>query len=182
MDDKSPSTMAPEKGAKKSRSKSNTGGEKKKGPRPSKKKTSGISNDGPIASESECSSVMPSTESNSQAAAASETPVTPRGRKMSGTESDDMDEQQHSQATNGKSGNESDGSIDGADRSLNTIRSASSAGPEKKGGRTTIKPLQLDVSRPSCNPFCSLIALSDPMQSVRIQFEAEQESARATRR
>jgi hypothetical protein len=172
MDDKAPSMAAPDKGAKKSRSKSNTGEEKKKASRPSKKKASGISTDGPIASESECSSVMPSTESNSQAAATPETAVTPRGRKMSGTESDDMDEQQHSQATNGKSGNESDGSIDGADRSLNTIRSASSAGPEKKGGRTTIKPLQLDVSRPSWDPCRSCVALSDPMQSIRIQFEA----------
>ena len=66
-------------------------------------------------------------------------------RRMSGTESEDFDEQQQPlQTTNGKSGNESDGSIDDGDRSLNTIPSSSTA-PEKKGARTTIKPQQLEV-------------------------------------
>jgi hypothetical protein len=66
---------------------------------------------------------------------------------MSGTESEDFDEQQQSQTTNGKSGYESDGSIGDGDRSLNTIPSTSSTAPEKKGARTTIKPQQLEVNR-----------------------------------
>ncbi len=67
-------------------------------------------------------------------------------RQMSGTESEDFDEQQQSQTTNGKSGNESDGSIGDGDRSLNTVPSTSSStAPEKKGARTTIKPQQLEV-------------------------------------
>jgi hypothetical protein len=65
---------------------------------------------------------------------------------MSDTDSEDFDEQQPSQNTNGKSGYESDGSMGDGDRSLNTIPSASSAAPEKKGARTTIKPQQLDVN------------------------------------
>jgi hypothetical protein len=66
---------------------------------------------------------------------------------MSGNESEDFDEQpQHSQTTNGKSGNESDGSIGDGDRSLNTGPSNSSTAPEKKGARTTIKPQQLEVN------------------------------------
>jgi hypothetical protein len=65
---------------------------------------------------------------------------------MSGTESEDFDEQQTSQTTNGKSGYESDGSVGDGDRSLNTIPSTSLTAPEKKGARTTIKPQQLEVN------------------------------------
>jgi hypothetical protein len=89
-----------------------------------------------------------STEITPQVATTPESTSTPTKRRMSGTESEDFDEQQqHSQTTNGKSGNESDGSIGDGDRSLNTIPSiSSSTAPEKKGARTTIKPQQLEVN------------------------------------
>ena len=65
---------------------------------------------------------------------------------MSGSDSEDCDEQHPSQHTNGKSGYDSDGSVGDGDRSLNPIPSTSSNAPEKKGARTTIKPQQLDVN------------------------------------
>jgi hypothetical protein len=96
--------------------------------------------------ESEGMMVVPPMDLTTQVATTPESTSTPTKRRMSGTESDDFDEHQ-SQTTNGKSGNESDGSTGGGDRSLNTIQSAaSSSAPEKKGARTTIKPQQLDVS------------------------------------
>ena len=65
---------------------------------------------------------------------------------MSGTDSDDFDDQHLSQTTNGKSGYDSDGSMGDADRSSHATPSTSSAAPEKKGARTTIKPQQLEVN------------------------------------
>ncbi len=143
-DDKSSSIVVPETRPAKSRSKSNTGGEKKKAatPRSNKKKVVVASTDPPIPTESE-----PTVEITPQVATTPESTSTPTKRRMSGTESEDFDDQQHSQTTNGKSGNESDGSIGDGDRSLNTLPSTSSStAPEKKGARTTIKPSQLDVS------------------------------------
>lgn len=61
-------------------------------------------------------------------------------RRISGTESEDIDEpttESSTRVTNGKSDQESDGSIN-----TNTMANAA---PEKKGGRTTIKPQQLEV-------------------------------------
>jgi hypothetical protein len=133
----------------KARSKSTTNGEKKKTTaRTNKKKASAgssISNENPIASESESTSLIPSMESVSQMAATPDSSSTPSKRRTSGTESDDFDEQSHSQTMNGRSGYESDGSMDGGDRSMNTIQSMSSNTGEKKNGRTTIKPQQLEV-------------------------------------
>jgi len=88
-----------------------------------------------------------SAETTPQVATTPESISTPTKRRISGTESEDFDEQQHSQTTNGKSGYESDGSIGDGDRSLNAVPSTSSStAPEKKGARTTIKPQQLDVN------------------------------------
>jgi hypothetical protein len=129
----------------KSRNKSNTGGEKKKAttPRANKKKAApaGVATDLSIPAESESVAAPPSVETTPQLANTPDSTSTPTKRRMSGTESEDFDDQQPSQTTNGKSGYESDGSIGDGDRSLNTISSA----PEKKGARTTIKPQQLDV-------------------------------------
>lgn len=68
-------------------------------------------------------------------------------RSISAAESDDIDDASddvQSQNANCKSGHESDGSVSGVDRTSNTTQSTSSL-PEKKGGRTTIKPQQLEV-------------------------------------
>ena len=84
-------------------------------------------------------------------------------RRVSGTESEDIDEPQ-SRVTNGKSDQESDGSTGVNDRSSNENKSSANA-PEKKGGRTTIKPQQLEV-----RIFVLLIYLYidclDSMQSI----------------
>lgn len=90
-----------------------------------------------------------SNEITPQIATTPDSTSTPTQRHMSGTDSDDLDEQsqQHSQTTNGKSGYESDGSTGDGDRSLNTVPSTSSlSAPEKKGARTTIRPQQLEVN------------------------------------
>lgn len=96
-----------------------------------------------------------STETTAKGTPNTESASTPTStgnkRRFSGTESEDFDDQnddqqqQQSQTTSGKSGNESDGSAGAADRSSTTAPSTSTA-PEKKGGRTTIKPQQLEVS------------------------------------
>jgi hypothetical protein len=68
-------------------------------------------------------------------------------RHNSGTDSDDIDEQQdeqQSQVINGRSGHESDGSMGVTDR-LSTTSQLALTQPEKKSGRTTIKPQQLEV-------------------------------------
>jgi hypothetical protein len=137
----------PETRPSKSKNKSNTGGEKKKAstPRSNKKKTTVA--DPPAPTEVEPTAAPPSAETTPQVANTPDSTSTPTKRRMSGTESEDFDEQQQSQTTNGKSGYESDGSIGDGDRSLNTIPSTSSTAPEKKGARTTIKPQQLEVNR-----------------------------------
>lgn len=87
---------------------------------------------------------MSSTDLTSQVAT---TPDSSK-RRMSSAESDDGEDQSQpkSQVTNGKSGNESDGSMDDGDQSLNATHSlSSSTAQEKKGARTTIKPQQLEV-------------------------------------
>ena len=106
-----------------------------------------------MTSDSEAMSLAFAGESSAQRAATPESASTPSKRRMSGTESDDFDEAPHSQTTNGKSGNESDGSVDGDERSFSAIKSTSSNAAEKRGGRTTIKPQQLEVGvdgRNSC--------------------------------
>jgi hypothetical protein len=150
-EDKASSIVVPETRPAKSRSKSNTGGEKKKTttPRSNKKKAAvpTVPTDLSIPAESEPMVVAPSIETTTpQVATTPESIFSSTKRQMSGTESEDFDEQQQSQTTNGKSGNESDGSIGDGDRSLNTVPSTSSStAPEKKGARTTIKPQQLEV-------------------------------------
>ena len=133
------------------RSKSNTGGEKKKSttPRSNKKKAAAAAapTDPPVPTDGESTATIPSTETAPQIARTPESTSTPTKRRISGSESDDFDELQQSQTTNGKSGYESDGSIGDGDRSLNTAPSnSSSTAPEKKGARTTIKPQQLEVN------------------------------------
>lgn len=93
------------------------------------------------SADGESNAAPPSVEANAQRANTPDSTSTPTRRRMSGTESDDFDEQQTSQPTNGKSGYESDGSVGDGDRSSSAMPSA----PEKKGGRTTIKPQQLEV-------------------------------------
>jgi len=165
-DDKSSSIIVPETRPAKSRNKSNTGGEKKKAttPRSNKKKAAAAavaSTDPPVPIESE-----PTVEPIPPVATTPESTSTPTKRRMSGTESEDFDEQQqqHSQTTNGKSGNESDGSIGDGDRSLNTLPSTA---PEKKGARTTIKPQQLEIL---CKAYD---ACSKPNKPQREQLVAE---------
>jgi hypothetical protein len=151
-DDKSSSIVVPETRPSKSRSKSNTGGEKKKAttPRANKKKAAAAAvapTDLSVPTENEPTAAIPLTETLPQVATTPESNCTPTKRRMSGSESDDFDEHQQSQTTNGKSGYESDGSMGDGDRSLNTVPSTSSStAPEKKGARTTIKPQQLEVS------------------------------------
>jgi hypothetical protein len=148
-DDKPTPIVVPETRPSKSRRKSTTGGEKKKPatPRSSKKKVASTIVP-PVSSgidEVPSAPTDPPTETPPKVDTIPASPLQATKRRMSGTESEDFDEQndeQQSQATNGKSGNESDGSTGAADRSLNTASSA----PEKKGGRTTIKPPQLEVS------------------------------------
>lgn len=132
----------------KSKAKTNATGEKKKpaAPRGSKKKAAAAASaPSTETTENEESTMVPSTETTGKAPGTSETTSTPppTKRRVSGTESEDFDEQnddqaQTSQAVNSKSGNESDGSIGNANQSTSTA-------PEKKGGRTTIKPQQLEV-------------------------------------
>ena len=99
-----------------------------------------------MTSDSEGMSMALAGDYSGQRAATPESASTPsKQRRMSGTESDDFDEQPHSQAANGKSGNESDGSNDGEERSFSATKSSSSNAGEKRGGRTTIKPQQLEV-------------------------------------
>jgi hypothetical protein len=150
-DDKSSSIVVPETRPAKSRSKSNTGGEKKKPttPRSNKKKAAAVAapTDPPMPTDGESTAPIPLPETAPQVATTPESTSTPTKRRISGTESDDCDEQQQSQTTNGKSGYDSDGSIGDGDRSLNTVPSTSSStAPEKKGARTTIKPQQLEVN------------------------------------
>ena len=98
-----------------------------------------------MTSDSEGMPMALAADYSGQRAATPESASTPSKRRMSGTESDDFDEQPHSQAANGKSGNESDGSNDGEERSFSAMKSSSSNAGEKRGGRTTIKPQQLEV-------------------------------------
>ncbi|CAF4378313.1 unnamed protein product, partial [Adineta steineri] len=162
----------PETRPPKSRSKSTTGGEKKKPatPRGNKKKSlvPSTSTDLPVPTEGESVQPPPSTEPIAQIATTPEPTSTPTKRQMSGTDSEDFDDQQHSQPTNGKSGNESDGSMGDGDRSLNTAPSTSSStAPEKKGARTTIRPQQLDVL---CKAYDSC---SKPNKAQREQLVAD---------
>ncbi|CAF1025975.1 unnamed protein product [Rotaria sordida] len=166
----SSSIVVPETRPSKSRKRSTTNGEKKKSttPRSNKKKPIEqiISTDVPISTENESITTMSSTDITPQI---STTPESNK-RRMSGTESEDFDEQQQQQplqTTNGKSGNESDGSIDDGDRSLNTIPSISSTAAEKKGARTTIKPQQLEIL---CKAFETC---SKPNKTEREQLVAE---------
>ena len=150
--------VVPETRPPKSRAKGKTNSEKKKPPatpKPTKKKPAKTTAATPVDNdETPPSSEVPSiTETTSKVAAKTPEPAPPSPlqdakRRISGTESEDLDEQneeQQGQAANGKSDHESDGSGGNADRSSSTAQS-SSASPEKRGGRTTIKPLQLDVS------------------------------------
>ncbi|CAF4143596.1 unnamed protein product [Rotaria sp. Silwood2] len=171
-DDKSSSIVVPETRPSKSRKKSTTNGEKKKPttPRSNKKKPieQPTPTELPISTENESITTMSSTDITSQIPTTPESNFTPNKRRISGTESEDFDEQQQLQTTNGKSGNESDGSIDDGDRSLNTLPSISSlTAPEKKGARTTIKPQQLEVL---CKAFESC---SKPNKTQREQLVAE---------
>ncbi|CAF1012704.1 unnamed protein product [Adineta steineri] len=171
-EDKPSSIVVPETRPPKSRSKSTTGGEKKKPatPRGNKKKSlvPSTSTDLPVATEGESVQPPPSIESIAQMATTPEPTSTPTKRQMSATDSEDFDDQQHSQPTNGKSGNESDGSMGDGDRSLNTAPSTSSStAPEKKGARTTIRPQQLDVL---CKAYDSC---SKPNKAQREQLVAD---------
>lgn len=149
--------VVPETRPPKSRAKGKANSEKKKPPatpKPTKKKAAKATTTTPVDNdETPPSSEVPSfTETASKAAPKTPEPAPPSPlqdakRRISGTESEDLDEQndeQQGQATNGKSDHESDGSGGNADRSSSTAQS-SSASPEKRGGRTTIKPQQLDV-------------------------------------
>ena len=133
-DEKSP-TGAQETRPVKSRSKSNGTGEKKKSATPrttnKKKAAASITNND--------SSIVNDNEGISMTEAAPDSNSTPSKRRMSGSESDDDEDDQ---PTNGKTSYDSDGSVD---RTMNISQSTSSNGAEKRGGRTTIKPQQLDV-------------------------------------
>ena len=92
-------------------------------------------------------------------------------RRSSETESDDIDDNSHSQPANGKSGHDSDGS----ERGSNAMN-LSTATAEKKGGRTTIKPQQLEVSRVTRSSATRSFVRLDSVQSFRNEFKAEQSS------
>lgn len=144
--EKTSSTAASESRPTKARGKSKTNDEKKKtaAPRGSKKKvspTTDVSNN----DETPTTSIIPANESitkeekisDSQAPSPSSSTTK---RRISGTESEDIDEpttESSTRVTNGKSDQESDGSIN-----ANTMANAT---PEKKSGRTTIKPQQLEI-------------------------------------
>ena len=94
------------------------------------------------------------------------------------SESDDIDENSQSQPANGKSGHDSDGSERGSS-AMNL-----SAAAEKKGGRTTIKPQQLEVSATKRSfdlQSRSFVRLGS-VQSFRSEFKAEQSSTRSVGR
>ncbi|CAF2995199.1 unnamed protein product [Rotaria socialis] len=172
-DKSSSSAAAPEGRPVKSRKKSTANGEKKKPatPRANKKKSveqPTLTDNAPSA-ENDSMTGMSATDLTSHVATTPESNSTPNKRRMSSAESEDFDDdQQQSQTTNGKSGNESDGSMDDGDRSLNTALSlSSSTAQEKKGARTTIKPQQLDVL---CKAYDTC---SKPNKPQREQLVAE---------
>ncbi|CAF4248389.1 unnamed protein product, partial [Rotaria magnacalcarata] len=173
-EDKSSSSVAASEGRPvKSRKKSTANGEKKKPatPRANKKKSveqSALTDNTPSA-ENDSMTGMSATDLTSQVATTPESNSASNKRRMSSAESEDFDDdQQQSQTTNGKSGNESDGSMDDGDRSLNTALSlSSSTAQEKKGARTTIKPQQLDVL---CKAYDTC---SKPNKPQREQLVAE---------
>ncbi|CAF2180300.1 unnamed protein product [Rotaria magnacalcarata] len=173
-EDKSSSAAAASEGRPvKSRKKSTANGEKKKPatPRTNKKKSveqSALTDNTPSA-ENDSMTGMSATDLTSQVATTPESNSASNKRRMSSAESEDFDDdQQQSQTTNGKSGNESDGSMDDGDRSLNTALSlSSSTAQEKKGARTTIKPQQLDVL---CKAYDTC---SKPNKPQREQLVAE---------
>ncbi|CAF1377422.1 unnamed protein product [Adineta steineri] len=165
----------------KSKSKNNTDGEKKKPAAPRSNKKKSVSVTAPVTtSDSDdvaaAATTVPSTEITETATTISEsTPTIPppaSKRRISGTESEDFDEQnddqqqQSSQTANGKSGNESDGSGGAADRSSSNTQSSSTI-PEKKGGRTTIKPQQLDILNKSFD------SCAKPNKTQREQLAAD---------
>ncbi|CAF1580372.1 unnamed protein product [Rotaria sp. Silwood1] len=163
-EDKTSSIIVPETRPSKSRKKSTTNGEKKKSTTPRSNKKKSIeqtpSIELPISTENE--SIITTTISSTDIIP----PISETNkRRISSTESEDFDEQQ---PTNGKSGNESDGSIDDGDRSFNTLPSTSSlTAPEKKSARTTIKPQQLEIL---CKAFDSC---SKPNKTQREQLVAD---------
>ena len=147
------SIVVPETRPPKSRGKNNASGGKKKlaTPRATKKKkalaTASMST--AATNENSVTTRMPSNETTTEAPL----PTAKKGQ-ISGTESEDFDEkndaqqQQQLQAINSKSGDESDGIV-GTDHSVNaplSTTTSSSAVPEKKAGRTTIKAPQLEVN------------------------------------
>ncbi|CAF1156843.1 unnamed protein product [Adineta ricciae] len=158
-DDKTAPIVVPETKPSKSKAKSKTPGEKKKPvtPRTTKKKSTETvtvsATTSAIPTEKDEASSAPSTDPTVTATTvldATSAPSTVASkRRISGTESEDFDEQadeqqQQSQTANGKSGNESDASTGAADRSSMNAPSSNSTS-EKKGGRTTIKPQQLEI-------------------------------------
>ena len=149
--DLAPTTLA-ETSPPKSRAKTKATKEKKKStvPRSPKKKSvnntaSNMASNATSNDENADESVLPPSETtvNPDASTDLVTPASPQPKKrsISGTESEELDEANEEQQThniNGKSGHESDGSTGGPERTSKTAA-------EKKGGRTTIKPQQLEV-------------------------------------
>lgn len=142
---------SPETKKTKSRAKTKTNEEKKKvaAPRTSKKKGATTTTPVTVPSNNEdipTTSTIPSAENTTKEEKSTELPPTsPSKRRMSGTESEEVEENNadgSTRAINGKSDQESDSSTTG----MNPNPTATNA-PEKKGGRTTIKPQQLEVSR-----------------------------------